>query len=38
MHPDRHHPHPLGGIRLILLYVFVVASIALLATLAQHGG
>lgn len=37
MNPSRHHhPHPLCGIRLILLYVIVVAMLALIATLAQH--
>ena len=33
----RPHTHPLAGTRLILLYVFGVALLAILATLAQHG-
>jgi hypothetical protein len=36
MSPNRHHAHPLAGVRLILLYVAGAVFLAVLATILQH--
>lgn len=36
MSPNRRHPHPLAGARLITLYVGFVVTLAILATVLQH--
>jgi len=37
MSPSRNvHPHPLGGVRLVVLYVGVITAIAVLATILQQ--
>jgi hypothetical protein len=38
MSPNRHHAHPLAGVRLIVLYVAAVSALAVLATVLQHVG